>query len=125
MVRCSSLAVVLLAAACTSHWRSQRLDHPTPVNRHDVVLIWSRGVVNKWQAVAFSEDSVSGMPYQRHRRCDSCRRSLPLTEVDSMRREFQYPKIDPKRGLEVAGGVGLLLVIEMAVCKLIGAKNGC
>jgi len=80
-------------------------------------------VVNKWQAVVFSEDSVSGMPYKSSRKCDSCRRSLALTEVDSMRLEHQYQKIDSKGGLEVGEVIGLVLVIEIAVCTLIGAKS--
>ena len=117
------VALLLAAAACTSHTASQRLDHPTPVDPHDVVLVWSRGVVNKWHAVAFSEDSVSGMPYERSLTCDSCRRSLALTEVDSMRLQHQSRKIDSKGGFEVAEAIGLILAVEIAVCTLLGAKS--
>ncbi len=36
-----------------------------------------------------NSDSVSGIPYKMPLDCDSCRRSIPLTQVDSLRRGRQ------------------------------------
>ena len=65
MVRCSLLASVLLAVGCSNYWGRRRVDQPTPVKPHNPVWIWSGGQVKKWHAVVITQDSVSGIPYQR------------------------------------------------------------
>ncbi len=43
----------------------------------------------RWHAAMVNSDSVSGIPYKMPLDCDSCRRSIPLTQVDSLRRGRQ------------------------------------
>jgi len=83
-VRCASMALLLLAGGCTPvGWH--RVDLAPPFRRHEQVKVWSRGNVERWHAVAMSRDSISGIPYKMPLDCDSCRRSIVLTEVDSLR----------------------------------------
>ena len=78
---------LLLAVGCSGgRWEPRRIDLPFPVDPSDVVWIWSAGKVEKWHAVVFPPDSVSGIPYRMALQCDSCRRSMPRAQVDSMKR---------------------------------------
>jgi len=45
--------------------------------------------LERWHAVALSRDSISGIPYKMSLECDSCRRNIALTQVDSLR--IAYP----------------------------------
>jgi hypothetical protein len=78
------LAFVPLAAGC-SYWGRHRVDEPRPVKPHAPVWIWSGGKVEKWQAVVITQDSVSGIPWGKTLKCDSCRSGMPRTQVDSMK----------------------------------------
>jgi hypothetical protein len=79
-------------------------------------------VANKWHAVIITQDSVSGVPYDLAVECDSCRRSLPRSQVDSMK--VGYHSV-VREGLEDLGVVTLGLVVEAGVCALIHASNDC
>jgi hypothetical protein len=82
--RCASIALLLLAAGCIPvGWH--RTDLTSPFKRREQVKVWSRGNVERWHAVVFSRDSISGIPYKMPVDCDRCRRSVALTEVDSLR----------------------------------------
>jgi hypothetical protein len=86
VVRCSCLLVlVLLAASCPRYWGWRRVDQPTPLKPKADVRIWSGGEVQLWHGVVISDDSVSGIPHGKSLKCDSCRRSVPRTQVDSMK----------------------------------------
>ena len=123
-LRRSCLGLVLLAAGCTaSHVAWRRLDQPTPLKPDEIVWIWGGGVVNKWDAVVITQDSVSGVPYELPLPCDSCRRSLPRTQVDSMAVAYNAKHLDSKEGLDVAGAVGLVILLEIVVCTAIGATH--
>ena len=39
----------------------------------------------QWHALRITADSVTGIPFIRPITCDSCRRSVPRSEVDSIR----------------------------------------
>ena len=136
ILRCSCLVSVLLATGCSSYSQWRPLDEPTPVKPRDLVWIWSVGTVKKWKAVVITQDSVSGIPYQMRRggrgslrrpyRCgDSCRRTLPRTQVDSMKLEYLGHHIDSKEVVQVAGAVTLVLLAEVVVCTIIGATHDC
>jgi hypothetical protein len=96
------LALLLLTAGCVdtaNNW--VRVPIPAPdtllaaLREDHWVQVWapraSRSHVD-WFAVVISRDSVSGLPSRFHKRfahdpssCENCRRSLPLTDVDSIR----------------------------------------
>ena len=120
MVRCSLLASVLLAAGCSNYWGRRRVDQPIPVKPHQPVWIWSGGQVNKWHAVVITQDSVSGIPYRMSLKCDSCRRSLPRTQVDSMK--LGYHTV-PEYVIEGTGIVAVLTVAEAAVCAVVAPRD--
>jgi hypothetical protein len=80
---CAPLAFVLATAAC--FWGRRRVDEPRPVKPYAPVWIWSGGRVEKWHAVVITQDSVSGISWGKSLKCDSCRRSMPRTQVDSMK----------------------------------------
>lgn len=83
-VRCSRLALVVLVAGCFP-WGLRQLDEePTPLKPSRDVWIWSDTTVRTWHGVVISDDSVSGVPWYEALTCDSCRRSMPRTQVDSM-----------------------------------------
>ena len=127
IVRCSPLALVLLASGCVSggQWE-QRRDQPRPMKPSDPVLIWSNGTVEKWHGVVITPDSVSGILYGMPLTCDSCRRSIPRAQVDSI-------KVGHKTGakevaatsLILGGALTVALLLEVVVCEAIGFPKEC
>ncbi len=118
----SRFAFLLLVGGCSGgRWEPRRIDLPFPVDPSDVVWIWSAGKVEKWHAVVFPPDSVSGIPYRMALQCDSCRRSMPRAQVDSMK-VGPYQRRGPN-ALELAGVVGAALLLEIVICSVVGAKT--
>jgi|SRR5690348_6134883 len=117
VLRYSAVAVVLLSADCwRNYWGRRPLDQPTPVGRDNPVWIWSGGAVHRWHAVVITQDSVSGIPFGVSVKCDSCRRSIPRTQVDSMKLGYRTVAED------VTDFVTLLtagLVADAAVCSVL------
>jgi hypothetical protein len=130
MAHFSPLPFVLLAAGC-GHWEQRPLDDLTLVNPSDPVWIWSSSMMEKWHAVVLSPDSVSGIPYVMSLRCDSCRRSIPRAQVDSMKVGYKTGGAKGadrgvgKTSLSLAGAVGAILLLELVVCEVIGFPKGC
>src|SRR6266513_4741787 len=119
---------LLLAVGCSGgRWEPRRIDLPLPFEPSGVVFepsyvvwIWSAGKVEKWHAVVITPDSVSGIPYRMALQCDSCRRSMPRAQVDSMTlgHETGAPNV-----LLLAGVVAAAIGLEMVICSAIGSKN--
>ncbi len=121
MTHPSRFAFLLLAVGCSGgRWEPRRIDLPFPFEPSDVVWIWSAGKVEKWHAVVITPDSVSGIPYRMALQCDSCRRSMPRAQVDSMTlgHETRAPNV-----LLLAGVVAAAIGLEMVICSAIGSKN--
>jgi hypothetical protein len=123
----SRFAFLLLATGCNSGvWERRRIEQPTPLEPYDIVWIWSGGQLEKWHAVVITPDSVFGIPYKISLRCDSCRRSMPRTQVDSIKVGYTGAhKGLARTSLEVAGAVGVVILLEMVVCAALGTRNGC
>ena len=118
----SRFASLLLAVGCNGgRWEPRRIEQPFPLEPSAVVWIWSAGKVEKWHAVVFPPDSVSGIPYRMALQCDSCRRSMPRAQVDSMK-VGPYQRRGPN-ALEFAGVVGAALLLEIVICSVVGAKT--
>jgi len=118
----SRFAFLLLAAGCGGgRWAPRRIEQPFPLEPSAVVWIWSGGKVEKWHAVVFPPDSVSGIPDRMALQCDSCRRSMPRAQVDSMKVGPYHAK--GPNALEVAGVLGAALLLEIAICSVAGAKT--
>jgi hypothetical protein len=128
----SQLAFLLLAGDCSSgRWAPRRIELPYAQEPSDVVYtldpsavvwVWNGGTVEKWHAVVIAPDSVSGIPYRISLECDSCRRSMPRAQVDSMK---LGPNTRSPKALEFAGALGAVILLEMLICAAIGAKSGC
>jgi hypothetical protein len=87
-----------------------------------IEAVWK---IESTQAVVITQDSVSGIPYEMSLCGDSCRRTLPRTQVDSVKLGYLGHHIDSKVVLEGAGVITLLLLAEAAVCAIIGATHDC
>jgi hypothetical protein len=122
MMRYSHFAFVVLAAGCVSNaeWERRTGFQPAPVKPTDPVLIWSNATVEKWHGVILTADSVSGIPYETSLECDSCRRSIPLVLVDSMK--VRHPT-DAKTVLVITGVVAAAYIVTAAVCRLLDPGN--
>ena len=116
--RFSRLAFVILAAGCVSNaeWERRTGFQPTPMKPSDAALIWSSGTVEKWHGVVITADSVSGIPYGTSLECDSCRLSIPLVRVDSMKYWTGGGVV--KKSLVVAGVLAAAFVVEVVVCYI-------
>ena len=86
MARCVVLFFgVCSLVGCGAGWH--KLAHPAPraFSPRQQVQIWRHGAVDRWHAVAFTQDSVAGIPYLLPTDCTGCRIVYPWAEVDSMR----------------------------------------
>ena len=118
----SALFAVLAAGCATTELKWRPLDQPTTVKRNDIVWVWSQGMLNRWRAVVLAPDSVSGVPWYLPLNCDSCRLSLPLTQVDSMRLGHEHHNVP----LEVLAGIGIVtaaIILDGVVCYLFDRNN--
>jgi len=116
--RFSRLAFVILAAGCVSNaeWERRTGFQPAPMKPSDPVLIWSNGTVEKWHGVVLTADSVSGIPYETSLQCDSCRRSIPRGQVDSLK--YRTGPGVAKTSLLAAGVVAAAFLVEVVVCYI-------
>ena len=116
--RFSRLAFVILAAGCLSNaeWERRTGFQPAPMKPSDPFLIWSNGTVEKWHGVVVTADSVSGIPIGRSLECDSCRRSIPRIQVDSLK--YRTGPGVAKTSLLVAGVVAAAFIVEVVVCYI-------
>lgn len=110
-----SWLVVLSALAicgCGAGWHSEPLRPMRTVDPRQQVQVWTNGKPLRWHGLRLHQDSVSGLPYVAALTCDSCRRAVPLTAVDSLR----YG--NPSAGLwKTIGAIaGSWLLIALVFC---------
>ena len=108
--------LLVLNVACGPGWHRLSPIEPSALSPRQQVQVWQRGSEFRWHAVAITTDSVHGIPFLQPIDCDTCRRSLPRMEIDSIR-----------LGNPVAGfwkGVGLVGAAILAA-GLVICWNGC
>ena len=76
--------LLLLAAACTQ-WTSVKPPYPEILATRQQVQVWSASGALQLQAVRVDSSTLSGVPFTRPPGCDSCRVTVALSEVDSIR----------------------------------------
>ncbi len=117
-----SIGLLVLVGGCAPDgWYRTTLPQPLvsrSLHRHAQFQVWSHGNMARWHAVMVNRDSLSGIPYNKPLDCDSCRRSISLIEVDSLK------KGRPSIANELVA-VPAIMLVEVAVCTLVGARNGC
>jgi hypothetical protein len=79
------LTLTALQPACGAGWRRIHRTAPSSLSPRQQIQLWSHGRPHRWHAVQWRTDSVSGIPFMQPIACDSCRQSVPQTEVDSVR----------------------------------------
>jgi len=75
----------LLAQGCATYWGWRPLDQTEELKPWNQVRIWRGDTLQQWHAVVITQDSVSGIPKKKPLTCHDCRRSIPLTQVDSLK----------------------------------------
>ncbi|HEX4574435.1 MAG TPA: hypothetical protein VH158_04840 [Gemmatimonadales bacterium] len=101
---------LVLTLACGAGWHQVRGLAPGPLPARQQVEVWRKGSANRWHAVTLTADAVTGIPFLQPLGCDSCRTSVPRSEVDSIR-----------LGNPVAGlwkTVGLILAIDVVALAI-------
>ena len=108
--------VVTLAAlastGCGAGWRLEPVQPARTVNPRQQVQVWSGGEALRWHGLRLGQDSLSGLPFIAPLDCDSCRTTLPLSAVDSLR--FG----DPPGGFldMIAVVLGVWALVAVAFC---------
>ena len=110
--------VLLLGTlGCGAGWHQPPELTPGPWAERQQAQVWVDGKSLQWHSVNVHHDSVSGVPFIKDPRCDTCRVALPLSAVDSVR-----------VGSPVNGfwkSVGLFVAIPFAVLAVICGGNAC
>ena len=79
------LATLLPQAACSAGWHRIEPVVPSSLPEGQQVQVWQGRERLQLHAIRVEHDSVSGVPFQKPRDCDSCRVSVPNSSVDSVR----------------------------------------
>ena len=79
------LVLVLPLWACSAGWHRIEPVAPTSLDPGQQVQVWQGTTRIQLHAVRVDRDSISGVPFQKPRECDSCRVSLPSSTIDSLR----------------------------------------
>src|SRR3954464_8916511 len=85
-IRSTSLLLMVIAqSGCGAGWH--RIDPlpPGSLPKRQQVQVWQNEQKVQLHAVKLDGDSLSGVPYVQPPDCETCRVSVPSTEVDSVR----------------------------------------
>ena len=114
-----AIAVLLPQTACGPGWHRVTLPSPATLPERQQVEVWQGGRALRLHAVRLVHDSVSGVPYLQRPDCDSCRVSLPRTEVDSLRAGNPTAGLWKTVGLTIVG----MLAVVVVGCRTIERCN--
>ena len=122
-MRLHRLCPVALLAACVAGpaWsRIPKSDVP-PMSERDQVQVWSHGRSRQFHSLRVTGDSISGVPYFKDPRCDSCRVSLARAEVDSVR--ISAPGMGSATGGTLAGmAIGFTILVVVLFYAMAGLE---
>ena len=79
------ILLLLILDACSAGWHRIEPAAPSNLATGQQVQVWQGTRRVQLHAVRVSQDSISGVPFQKPADCDSCRISLPSSAVDSLR----------------------------------------
>lgn len=101
-------------SACGAGWHRVEPSPASTIPPRQQVLVYHGGVVDRWHATTMTSDSIVGIHWLKPIECDSCRTSLPLTQVDSIKVG------DPSAGFRksAALGYGIMAVAGWYLCSL-------
>jgi hypothetical protein len=103
------LLAILAISGCGAGWHNEPVQPMHTVDPRQQVQVWTNGKALRWHGLRLHQDSLSGLPYVAALGCDSCRRTLPLTAVDSLR--FGNPSRGFMRTIGVILGTWLLIAL--------------
>ena len=103
----------LASTGCGSGWRLEPVQPARTVDPRQQVQVWSGGDALRWHGLQLGQDSLSGLPFIAPLDCDSCRTTLPLSAVDSLR--FGDPP----------GGFLDMIAVVLGVCALVAVLACC
>ncbi|HEV7364661.1 MAG TPA: hypothetical protein VGN76_02315 [Gemmatimonadales bacterium] len=110
----AKLFLLLLTAGCGAGWR--RVDPaPATLPPQQQVQVWRNGHARVFHAVRRTQDSLSGVPFQLPPDCDSCRVTLPLVGIDSLRVGNMERGAYKSIGVALLGLTALGAVLYLAV----------
>ena len=84
------------------------------------VRVWAGRKSYDWHAVRVTADSVSGVPFFQHPRCDSCRVAVPLAAVDSVQSGGEF--VDDATQLAFVGLTFVLSLLFVGVMVCVSTK---
>jgi hypothetical protein len=96
---------------CGAGWHQPAQLAPGPWSPRLQAQVWAGGQAQRWHGVVVGSDSISGVPFIRAPDCDSCRRAVPLAQVDSVRIGHPMRGFWNTLGIVIAVPVVLLAVI--------------
>jgi len=104
-----AVGVMVLAGGCSADWHRVPVGEGGQLPLRQQIQVFHGPKTERWYAVRLTLDSLSGVPFIRPATCDSCRVSVPRTEVDSIRLG------DPSKAVLESLGVALVVMVLMMV----------
>jgi len=83
--RATTLALAVVTLTSCNSWGYSQAPEPTPVPTKAQYKVYTADEVLWLREVMVTTDSLSGVPFKKELSCTSCRISLPLDAVDSVR----------------------------------------
>lgn len=80
-----AVLMAIITTGCGAGWKQREYMAPGTWPPRQQVQVWSGDSAIRWHEVVIRSDSITGSPFRRPLHCDSCRVSLPLAGVDSVR----------------------------------------
>lgn len=83
--RIALAGVICLGLACSHAWQRVEPEPPVAIEPRQQFQVWMDGEQVTWHALRITDSSLSGVPFTRRPECDSCRREVLRTRIDSIR----------------------------------------